>query len=149
MKDESLGLKTKVTKTLGLVSVSYNILELVSSWSHLRWKFLGQSRLGLISLASILLSLVLVSSLSGCVVLKNNKAKIQPFYSLKDGSCLGLVAKDTETVGLVLVLPKILSQGKSRSRLVLKKMSQSSLGLVSYKKLALTISRSRSRSEFL
>ena len=79
------------------------------------------------------------------MVFKYNKAKIQSFSSLKDGSRLGLVEKDTETLGIVSVTPEILSQGKSRSRLVHKIMWQSCLGLVSYKKLASTISRSRSK----
>ena len=134
---------------LSLVSVSFKILEVVLSRSRLGWKIFRQSRLGLVSFASILFSLVSVSSWSVCVVFKNNKAKIQSFSSLKDGSRLGLVEKDTETLGLVSVSPEILSQVKSRSRLVHKKIKQSSLGLVSYKKLASTISRSRSRSEFL
>ena len=81
-----------------------------------------------------------------CVVFKNNKDKIQSFSSSKGGSRLGLVEKDPETLSPVSVSPEILSQVKSRSRLVHKKMKQSSL--VSYKKLASTISRSRSRSEF-
>ena len=79
-----------------------------------------------------------------CVVFKNNNAKIQSFSSLKDGSRLGLVEKDTETLGLVSVSPEILSQVKSRSRLIHKKMKQSSLGLVSYKKLASSLSWSLS-----
>ena len=66
---------------------------------------------------------------------------------MKNSSRLDLVEKDTET--LVLVSPEILSQMKSRSRLVNKKMRHSCLGLVSYKKLALTISRSQSCNKFL
>ena len=62
---------------------------------------------------------------------------------------LGIVKKDTETLGLISVLPEVLSQVKSRSRLVNKKMRHSCLGLVSYKKLALTISRSQSCNKFL
>ena len=80
-----------------------------------------QSCLGLVLFPSIFpqsrLGLVLIWMCS----FKNNKAKIQSFYSLKDGSRLGLVNKDTETLGLVLVLPEILSQVKSWSRLVHKK----------------------------
>ena len=90
-----------------------------------------------------------VSFWSGFVVFKYNKAKIQSFSSLKDGSRLFLAEKDIETLGLVSVSPEILSQVKSRSRLVHKKLRQCCLGLISYKKLALTISRSRSRSKFL
>ena len=67
---------------------------------------------------------------------------MQSFSSLKDNSRLGLIKKDTETLGLVSVLPEILSKVKSRSHLVHKKMRQSRLGLVSYKKLALAISQS-------
>ena len=71
-----LGLETEGTETLGLVSVSYKILELVSSRSRLGWKILRQSRLGLVSFASILLSLVSVSSWLGCVVFKEIKPNI-------------------------------------------------------------------------
>ena len=87
------------------------------------------------------LFLNLWSFLSGFVVFKYNKAKIRSFSSLKDGSCLGLVEKVTETLGLVLVSPEILSQGKSQSRLVHKKMRQSRLSLVSHIKLTSTISQ--------
>ena len=58
------------------VSVSYNIWEVVSSLSCLRWKFFRQSCLGLILFASIFPSLISVSSWSGFVVFKYNKAKI-------------------------------------------------------------------------
>ena len=70
---------------------------------------------------------------------KNYKAKIQSFYSLKDGSHLGLEEKDIKTLGFVSVSPEILSQMKSQSRLIHKKMRQSRL------KLASTISRSHSK----
>ena len=122
-----LGLETKSTESLGLAPVLYKILEVVSSRSRLGWKIVRQSRLGLVLYASNLLSLVSVSTWSGCVVLKNDKAKIQSFYSLKDGSCLGLVEKYTETLGLVSVLPEILSQVKSWSRIEHKQMGQSRL----------------------
>ena len=71
---------------------------------------------------SRLLQFYQVSSWSGCVVLKNSKAKIQSFSPLKDGCRLGLVEKDTETLGLVSVSPEILSQVKSRSRSRPKKL---------------------------
>ena len=136
-----------IGESLSLVSVSRLKVTRLSVLSRSHTKFLRLSRLGLIShekfsdglvsFASILLSLVSVSSWSGCVVFKNDKAKIQSFSSLKDGSRLGLVEKDTETLCLVSVSPEILSQVKSRSRLVHKKMKQSSLGLVSYKKISI------------
>ena len=121
--------------------------------SRSRTKFWRLSRLGLVSNENFSDSLISVlsrllqfySGSSGCIGFKNNKAKIQSFSSLKDGSRLGLVEKDTETLGLVSVSPEIPSQVKSQSCLVNKKMKQSSLGLVSFKKLAFTISRSRSR----
>ena len=62
MKDKSLGLETKGAETLGHVSVAYKILELVSSRSCLSLIFLRHSRPSFVSFASILLSLVLVSS---------------------------------------------------------------------------------------
>ena len=84
-----LGLETKGTKTLGLVqNFGTCLVSDEKFWDSL------------VSFASILLSLVSVSSWSGCVVFKNNNAKIQSFSSLKDGSRLGLVEKDTETPGL-------------------------------------------------
>ena len=100
------------------------------------------SRISLLLFVQQFLFLNLWSFLSGFVVFKYNKAKIRSFSSLKDGSCLGLVKKDTETLSLVSVSSDILSQVKSQSRLVHKKMRQSCPGLVSGKKLSLTISRS-------
>ena len=58
MKDESLSLETEGTETLGIVLVSYKIVEHVSS----RMEILEQSCPGLGLFASILLGLVLVSS---------------------------------------------------------------------------------------
>ena len=84
-----------IGESLGLVSVSkQKVLRLLVS-SRSSTKFWRLSRLGLVSFASILLSLVSVSSWSGFVVFKYNKAKIQSFSSLKDGSRFGLVEKDT------------------------------------------------------
>ena len=68
-----------------------------------------QSRLGLVSFASILLSLVSVSSLPGCVVFKEMKTNSKSISSLEVGSRLGLGKKDTETLGLVSVSPEISS----------------------------------------
>ena len=62
-------------RDIGFVSVSYKISELVSSRSRLGWKFFRQSRLGLVSFASILLRLVSVSSWPGCEVFKEMKPK--------------------------------------------------------------------------
>ena len=63
----------------------------------------------LVSFVSILLCLVLVLSWYGFFVFKYNKAKIQSFSSLKDGSCLCLVGKETVTLGHVSVLPEKIS----------------------------------------
>ena len=57
-----LGLETKSTETLGLVSDSYIIQRLVSSRSRLGGNILSQSHLGLVSEAKYWVSLVSVSS---------------------------------------------------------------------------------------
>ena len=57
-----LGLETKSTETLGLVSDSYIIQRLVSSRSRLGGNILSQSHLGLVSETKYWVSLVSVSS---------------------------------------------------------------------------------------
>ena len=104
VKDESLGfvLRLKVLR--------------LSALSRSQTIFGTLSRLGLVSVSSrekmrqflycpgpvSLLQLYSVSVwfLSGCVVINRNKPNIQSFSSIKVGSCLGLVKRDTTALSL-------------------------------------------------
>ena len=122
-----LGLETKSTETLGLVSDSYIIQRLVSSRSRLGGNILSQSHLGLVSETKYWVSLVSVSS------------RRLNFYSVSYRSRLALVClflkKLCSIVGIFVHKLMFFSRSRdnryrdSRSRTIFRGLS--CLGLVS------------------